>query len=271
MRIILISKKSLIISVIVIILLIAAIITLISLDKKASSTVSTNIIVEAYDLEVSTADKRELPVYTVAPDDKKIAITIDAAWEDDKTDFILATLAEHDIKATFYLCGFWAKKYPDKVKAIDAAGHEIGNHSATHPHMNQLSVSQIQKELNTYDDLLEGIIGKRSKTFRAPYGEYNDQVIKTVRGMGYEVIQWNIDTIDWKPERSTQTILNTVLPKLESGSIILCHNNGYKIEEYLPPLIDEALAKGYEFVTVTELLLEGNTIIDVNGVQKPVS
>jgi polysaccharide deacetylase family sporulation protein PdaB len=269
MRIILISKKNLIISALIILILIALIITLITMEKKASQTVSTNIIVEAYELEVSTANKRELPVYSVARDDKKIALTIDAAWDDDKTDFILETLDKYNIKATFYLCGFWAKKYPDKVKAIDAAGHELGNHSATHPHMNQLSSSQIQKELKTFDDLLEGIIGKRAKTFRAPYGEYNDNVIKTVRGMGYEVVQWNIDTIDWKPERSTQTILNTVLPKLESGSIILCHNNGYKIEEYLPPLIEEALSREYEFVTISELLLEGNTIIDVNGVQKP--
>ena len=147
MRIILISKKNLIISALIILILIALIITLITMEKKASQTVSTNIIVEAYELEVSTANKRELPVYSVARDDKKIALTIDAAWDDDKTDFILETLDKYNIKATFYLCGFWAKKYPDKVKAIDAAGHELGNHSATHPHMNQLSSSQIQKEL----------------------------------------------------------------------------------------------------------------------------
>jgi len=80
-----------------------------------------------------------------------------------------------------------------------------------------------------------------------------------------------VDTVDWKEERSTQTILDSVLPKLAPGAIILCHNNGYKIEEYLPTLITQAKEQGYEFVTVSELLLQGNTLIDVNGVQKPAS
>ncbi|MEA4970595.1 MAG: hypothetical protein VB051_08720 [Candidatus Pelethousia sp.] len=80
---------------------------------------------------------------------------------------------------------------------------------------------------------------------------------------------WNGDTIDWREERSAQTILDTVLPKLHPGCIILCHNNGYKIKEYLPTLIETAQGQGYEFVTVSELLLPGDTIVDVNGVQKP--
>lgn len=77
-----------------------------------------------------------------------------------------------------------------------------------------------------------------------------------------------VDTIDWKQERSAQTILDTVLPRLSPGCIILCHNNGYKIKDYLPVLIEKALAEGYEFVTIDELLLEGNTTIDANGRQK---
>jgi len=77
-----------------------------------------------------------------------------------------------------------------------------------------------------------------------------------------------LDTIDWREERSGKTILDSVLPKLAPGSIILSHNNGFKIEEYLPTLLETALEAGYEFVTVPELLLEGSTIIDVNGVQK---
>ncbi len=177
--------------------------------------------VEQYELEVLAGLMKELPVYSVSRSDKRIALTIDAAWEDDKTDFILDTLKEYDIKATFFLCGFWVNDYPDKVKAISDAGHEIGNHSLTHPHMSKLSPEQMKSELS----------------------------------------QWNIDTVDWKPERSAQTILDTVLPKLSDGSIILCHNNGYKIEQYLPTLIESALAQGYSFVTVSDLLLDGETLI----------
>ena len=227
--------------------------------------------VESYELAVFAGLQKELPVYSVSREDKKIALTIDAAWADDKTEFILETLDKYNIKATFFLCGFWAEKYPDIVKRIDAEGHQIGNHTATHPHMNKLSSQQILDELKKYDDILESIIGKRSTLFRAPYGEYNDNVITTVRNAGYEVIQWDIDTVDWREERSAETILNSVLPKLKSGSIILSHNNGFKIEQYLPTLIETALGQGYEFVTVGELLLDGATIIDVNGVQKPAN
>ena len=227
--------------------------------------------VESYELAVFAGLHKELPVYSVSREDKKIALTIDAASAHDKTEFILETLNKYNIKATFFLCGFWAEKYPDIVKRIDAEGHQIGNHTATHPHMNKLSSQQILDELKKYDDILESIIGKRSTLFRAPYGEYNDNVITTVRNAGYEVIQWDIDTVDWREERSAETILNSVLPKLKSGSIILSHNNGFKIEQYLPTLIETALGQGYEFVTIGELLLDGPTIIDVNGVQKPAN
>lgn len=226
-------------------------------------------VVEEYELEVFSGLMKELPVYSVSHDEKLLALTIDAAWEDDKTDFILETLKTYDIKATFFLCGFWVEDYPEMVKKISDDGHEIGNHSWTHPHMSKQSSGQIVDELKTLDDKLESITGKRSTLFRAPYGEYNDTVITTVRNAGYEVIQWDIDTVDWKPERSAETILNSVLPKLKNGSIILCHNNGYKIEQYLPTLIETALSQGYKFVTVSEMLLPGPTIIDVNGVQKP--
>lgn len=116
------------------------------------------------------------------------------------------------------------------------------------------------------DDKIEKLTGKRCTLFRAPFGEYNDTVVKSVRSLGYEVVQWNIDTVDWKESRTSQAILDSVLPKLENGSIILCHNNGFAIEEYLPKLIDTAKEQGYRFVTVSELLPDTDRNIDNNGV-----
>lgn len=277
MRVIMINKRGLFISLAVIIALLVLIFVLLLPSDESSGTASVGSsavsagTVDVYELDVATANRKELPVYSVDRNDMKIALTIDAAWEDDKTEFILQELKSRNIHATFFLCGFWAEKHPDKVKAIHADGHEIGNHSATHPHMNSLTAAQIQEEVTKYDDLLESLIGERSKNFRAPYGEYNDQVITTLHDMGYEVIQWTIDTIDWKEDRSAQTILDKVASKLAPGSIILCHNNGYKIKEYLPTMLDSAIEQGYEFVTVSELLLHGDTMVDVNGVQKTVS
>lgn len=287
MKIFVITKKTLIIIAAALIVLIAAAVVLAvsagkrneaseptsakprgSASRSEAENIGTLSADEGYEVEVLAGFRKELPIYSVSREDKKIAITIDAAWNDDKTPFILSTLERYGVKATFFLCGFWVKAYPEQVRAIAAAGHTIGNHTMTHPHMTKITAEQMIRELSELDDLIEKITGKRSVLFRAPYGEYNDKVILTVREAGYEPIQWDIDTIDWRPERSSQTILDTVLGKLHDGAIILCHNNGFKIEEYLPTLIETALANGYTFVTVDELLLEGETVIDVNGVQK---
>lgn len=267
MRIFVITKKMLVIAAILLGLAAAALIVWLCFMDGSATAVSSNLNGE-YERSVLAGTKKELPVYNVAREDKCLALTIDAAWEDDKTGFILDTLEAYNVKATFFLCGFWAEKYPDKVKQIADAGHVIGNHSATHPHMAGMRKEKIAKELTAFDDLLEDITGTRSTLFRAPYGEYDDNLILSAREMGYEVIQWNLDTQDWREGRSTQTILEGVLPKLTPGSIILCHNNGYEIENYLPVLLESAIAEGYRFVTVDALLLTGDTIIDVNGVQK---
>lgn len=285
MKIFVITKKTLIIIAAALLIALAAVIAFIVTrsGKKHAETTSARPVTsvgtvkthtgllsaeDAYEKEVLAGFKKELPVYSVLRNDKKIALTIDAAWDDDKTPFILETLERYGVHATFFLCGFWAEAYPEQVRAISEAGHTIGNHTMTHPHMTKLSEAQMLDELTKLDDAVERVTGKRPKLFRAPYGEYNDSVILAVRRAGYEPIQWDIDTIDWKPERSSQTILDTVLSKLHDGAIILCHNNGYKIEEYLPTLIETAIANGYTFVTVDELLIKGDAVIDVNGVQK---
>lgn len=272
MRVWIIRKRTLLLLTAAVIIAVLAIIVGILFFQERGETpalMSSGASVEEhYELNVLPGKQRELPVYSVDRQDKRIALTIDAAWEDDKTDFILKTLDRYGVKATFFLCGIWVKTYPEDVKDIAKAGHEIGNHSKTHPHMNQLSAAQVQEEIRILDDEIEQLTGKRCTLFRAPYGEYNDTVIKAVREIGYEPIQWNLDTVDWKKERSTQTILDSVLPKLAPGAIILCHNNGFEIENYLPTLIETAQKEGYEFVTVSELLLSGDTAIDANGVQR---
>ena len=140
MKILVLTKRTLIIVAVVLLLLITVIILLLSFAPNAAAANSFRNV-EEYELEVLAGKKRELPIYSVERSDKKIALTVDAAWEADKTDFILDTLDKYNIHATFFLCGFWADKYPEKVKAIAARGNEVGNHSSTHPHMNQLSAS----------------------------------------------------------------------------------------------------------------------------------
>ena len=270
MPIIVLTKKNLLIALACVALLVGGLFLWLRLREtpKTGETASVMAPVENYELNVLPMKSRELPVYGVGRSDDRIALTIDAAWDADKTPFILDTLDKYNVKATFFLCGVWVKQYPDYVKEIARRGHEIGNHSLTHPHMSRMDTIAIQKELSDLDDMLQELTGKRSTLFRAPFGEYNDTVIKAAHEAGYEVIQWSRDTVDWKKDRSAQTILDGVLKKLQSGDIILCHNNGYKIETYLPVLIETAQQKGFTFVTVSELLLSGETSIDNNGIQQ---
>ncbi len=270
MPIIVLTKKNLLIALACVALLVGGLFLWLRLREtpKTGETAAVMAPVENYELNVLPMKSRELPVYGVGRSDDRIALTIDAAWDADKTPFILDTLDKFNVKATFFLCGVWVKQYPDYVKEIARRGHEIGNHSLTHPHMSRMDTIAIQKELSDLDDMLQELTGKRSTLFRAPFGEYNDTVIKAAHEAGYEVIQWSRDTVDWKKDRSAQTILDGVLKKLQSGDIILCHNNGYKIETYLPVLIETAQQKGFTFVTVSELLLSGETSIDNNGIQQ---
>lgn len=195
MKIFVITKRTVVIALAVLALIILGlVIWLFLLDGSATAVNAPPA--EEYELTVMAGAKKELPVYSVQRSDKKIALTIDAAWEDDKTPFILETLDSYGVKATFFLCGFWVDKYPEEVKQLFDAGHELGNHTATHPHMNSISKAQIKKELEDFEKKVEKITGQRTTVFRAPYGEYNDTVITTVRSLGYEVIQWNIDTVD---------------------------------------------------------------------------
>ncbi|HPF53972.1 MAG TPA: polysaccharide deacetylase family protein [Eubacteriales bacterium] len=271
MPVVVITKRTFIAVIVAAVVLIAALVLLITLKHKGADTQSAAPVMatgEQYELNILPINSKVLPVYSVEREDKVIALTIDAAWSTDKTEFILKTLEEYDVKATFFLCGVWVEAYPDYVKEIAKKGHEIGNHTKTHPHCSKLSAAEIETELKVLDDEIERLTGERCTLFRAPFGEYNDTVINTARAMGYEVVQWSRDTVDWKESRTMQQILDSVLPKLKAGDIILCHNNGFLIEEYLPKLIETALEQGYRFVTVSELLLEGETTIDNNGMQQ---
>lgn len=214
------------------------------------------------------AKKRELPIYSVEHDDKVLAISFDASWGADKTLSILDILDEHGVKTTFFLVGGWVDKYPDMVKEIAARGHEIGNHSDTHPHMSQLSESDIKDELRIMSDKVEKLTGVRPTLFRPPYGDYNNRVIEVARAEGYECVQWSIDSLDWK-DRGTEDIIKQCTYRVDNGDIVLFHNDSNDIVNALPTVIKHYQGLGYTIIPVSELLLEGEYTIDVQGKQHP--
>ena len=214
------------------------------------------------------AKKRELPVYSVEQDDKVLSISFDASWGADKTIAILDILDRYDVKTTFFLVGGWVDKYPEMVEEIFARGHEIGNHSNTHPHMSQLSESDIREELRIMSDKVEKLTGVRPTLFRPPYGDYNDRVVRVSRAEGYECVQWSIDSLDWK-DRGTEDIIKQCTHRVDNGDIVLFHNDSNDIVNALPSVIEHYQGLGYTIIPVSELLLEGEYTIDVQGKQHP--
>lgn len=213
--------------------------------------------------------RRELPIYCVNRDDNVISISFDAAWGGDKTLGILDLLDEYNIKTTFFLVDIWTQKYPELVKEIAARGHEIGNHSTSHPQMSKLNETQIAKELNTQADNVLAIAGVRPVLFRPPYGDYNNRVITTARAQGFVPIQWSVDSLDWK-NRGAQEII-TRATKVKSGDIVLFHNDSQYILDALPAVLKYYAENGYSVVPISDILLTGETTIDIQGRQQPVS
>ena len=142
----------------------------------------------------ASASTRQLPIYCVQKDYKVLSISFDAAWGNEDTQQLIDILGQHDIKATFFVVGQWVDKYPESVKALHTAGHEIMNHSNTHAHYPQLSADEVVADLNACNDKIEQVTGVRPTLVRLPYGDYDDSSINAVRSIGMEPIQWDVET-----------------------------------------------------------------------------
>lgn len=218
---------------------------------------------EAVYLNVSN---RRLPIYNVKTEEKKVALTFDAAWGADKTSKIVDIIKQNEVDATFFLVGFWSEKYADKIREIDSAGITIGTHSNTHPKMSTLSADKIKSELQISSKLIEDVTGKKVKYFRPPYGDYNDTLINVAESLELKTIQWDVDTLDWKGINANE-ILSRVKNSVKNGSIILMHNNSDHIVEALPLIISYLKSEGYKMVSIDELVYSDNFTINNNGTQ----
>ena len=214
----------------------------------------------------TSATTKLLPIYNVQTNEKKIAFTMNCAWNADDIDIILETLKNNDVHITFFMVGSWVDKYPEAVKKICEAGHEIGSHSNTHPHVNNLSAEKNLEEINLSVNKIEKITGQKINLYRAPYGEYNDTVIQTAQENGYYTIQWNLDTLDYDGLTGDE-MWNRIKNKLENGSIILSHNGTKHTADSLDMLIKNIKAQGFEVVTVSDLIYKDNYTINSNGMQ----
>lgn len=212
---------------------------------------------------------RLLPIYSVETEEKKIALTFNCAWDAADIPVLLKILDEHGAKATFFVLGQWAEDNPAEMVLIAEAGHEIGSHSNTHADMTTISKAEMLDELDRSAERIERACGVTPKLFRAPSGAYNDSVIKTVSEHGFETIQWDVDSRDWK-KPVPEEMAKSVLKNAGCGSIILFHSGTEATPAALPEILKGLSEEGYSFVTVSELLCKGNFTIDNNGRQHPV-
>lgn len=252
MKVFVLSKKNIIAYGYVLLLLVG----LIGFNKDATLSVFENSI------------KKDLPIYCVKRgDDEKIcSISFDAAWGNEDTEQLIKILADYNVKATFFVVGDWAEKYPHSVKALSDAGHEVMNHSDTHPHFTQISKEKMLSEVANCDAKIEKITGVKPFLFRPPYGDYNNDVVGTLREAGHYTIQWDVDSLDWK-DLSAQAIYERVTGKVSNGSIVLFHNAAKHTPEALPMILKYLKDNSFKVVPISELIYKDNFEVDHTGRQ----
>ena len=214
----------------------------------------------------SAVNQKLLPIYQVQTTEKKVAFTMNCAWNADDIDSILKTLEQNQVKITFFMVGDWIDKYPEAAEKIHKAGHEIASHSNTHPHVNNLSYEENIEEIEKSNDKIEKITGQRTKIYRAPYGEYNNTVIQSAKDKGYYTIQWSLDTLDYTGLTAEQ-MWARLKDKIKEGDIILSHNGTEHTADSLDSLIKNIKQKGFEIVKISDLIYFDNYTIDSNGTQ----
>lgn len=214
--------------------------------------------------------ERTLPIYCVQKEKPQISLTFDAAWGNEDTGVILEILEKYHVKATFFMTGGWVKSYPEDVKKILAAGHDLGNHSENHLNMSELSDGEKEEELMMVHNRVKQLTGYEMFLFRPPYGDYDEKLVNCAKKCGYYTIQWDVDSLDWK-DYGTDSIIKTVCghKHLGNGSIILCHNGAKYTASALARMIEQLKEAGYEFVPVSELIHKEDYYMDHEGRQIP--
>ena len=216
-----------------------------SLHKQETSSVSSESVFKS----IKTTGRnyqikeRKLPIYCVKTEAPKVALTFDAAWGNEDTHRLMEILDAHNVK-------------------------ELGNHSENHKNMSRLDKAVIRMELQKVHDKVKKLTGKDMTLFRPPYGDYNNQVVEMADSMGYYPIQWDVDSLDWK-DYGADSIVDMVLnnPHLGNGSIILMHNGAKYTPDALDAVITGLQEKGFELVTVSELIWKENFYLDQEGRQ----
>ena len=214
-------------------------------------------------------EEAEMPIKSVECSEKKIALSFNISGKNENINDILKVLKAHGIQGTFFVTGAWAASYPEDLKEIQKEGHDIGNFSTQHKKMKQLSEKQCIQEIQSAHNKVKELTGIQMNLFRAPYGEYNKEILEAADELNYYPIAWSIDSEDWK-DYGIDAIVDQICnhPELKNGAIILCHNGTKFTAKALGTVIDTIQNKGFTFVKVSELIYYDDYEINENGRQQ---
>lgn len=215
---------------------------------------------------MTAASHKKLPICCTDRSNKKVSITFDVMQGDTSTDRLLEILKQYHVPATFFVTGEWAERYPDSLKALYDAGHEIMNGSDTYPHMPTLSRNKMIAQINTCSDKIQAVTGVRPTLFRAPYGDYDNDLMEVLASLKMTEIQWDVDSYDQK-DLTADGIVKRVTSEVSSGSIVLFHNNGDHTVEALPRIIEKLQSEEYEFLPVSAMIYNENYTLNFEGRQ----
>ncbi|HZG14431.1 MAG TPA: polysaccharide deacetylase family sporulation protein PdaB [Candidatus Bathyarchaeia archaeon] len=195
-------------------------------------------------------------IFKVDTDEKKIALTFDISWGENRAIPILDILKQKKVdKVTFFLSSPWSQRHPAIVKRIVDDGYEIASHGHKHDYYSKYADEEIRNQIGKAHTILTEMTGKKPTLIRMPNGDFDKRVLRIADQMGYTVIQWDTDSKDWMNPGVDQIVKN-VVTKAHPGDIILMHASDSCKETHLalPIIIDKLRAEGYQFVTVSELI-----------------
>ena len=192
--------------------------------------------------------------------EKTVALTFDDVPDPRYTGKILDILKSEGVPATFFVVGYKAEAYPSIINRMLQEGHELGNHTYNHPYLPSLSLESFQSQIDKTDRILMKLTGKGSNLFRPPYGEVTEEQLLWMIERGMSVVNWNVDSLDWKGISSDEVIAN-IFKDIGPGAIVLQHAGGGEGEDLtgtiqaLPQIIAALKREGYTFLTVSEMVL----------------
>src|SRR5438477_3216122 len=225
-----------------------------SVEAAPKTAASPNVEKEAAPKISATPKEPAITFNSVHVDGPYIAMTFDDGPSAALTPKLLDILAAHHIKVTFFVLGEMVAEHPEILARAAREGHEIANHSWSHPNLDKMSQEGVRSQLQRTDDEIKSTTGKRPTLFRPPYGSITEREKRWIHDeFGYDIILWDVDPLDWK-RPGPAVVRNRILKETRPGSIVLSHDIHPGTIEAMPSTFDELEAKGFKFVTVSELI-----------------